>query len=820
MLEVFDLQRLKTAILQNSFDRIETEEINAVNKLQFSMPGDDPKTAFCKHFHYVRFDDGQLYRILTPRKSKADISVKIYDCEHVVATLTDDVLFGQHVVGNMGVYTADVINYVLSKQTVQRWVLAECDFNRQFEYAWENENLLAALFSIPNRFTDPYIWKFDTSVFPWRLSLKRIDPTATPQFYIRAGKNLLSMEETQGGTDICTRLYCLGYGEGVNQLTISDVNNGVPYLLAPQSKINEYGLITRIFVDRRFEDAQSLKERGQAILAELQEPKITRTFEVADLYKLTNDNLDNAELGRITRLTEDDTQTYITGITRNHDIPGDMALTLSTKAVDVASTIADLADRQRIEQVYSQGATQIYAQSVQANATETVKAKLNFYIPAEMRIVNAVKVKINLSPFRSYSRATSGGGSTNVTSSSGGGTTVTSSGGGSTTVTSSSGGGTNATSTSGGGTTVTSSSGGGTTVTSAGGGSGTATAASGGGTNATSTSGGGTTVTSSSGGGTTVTSAGGGGTATAASGGGGTATAASGGGTNATSSNGGGTTSTSTYAGAVSASDQLYTGYSTIGSRTINTGSTGRTTGTPLYDRFDSHTHTYVTMPYNADGGSWGYGWHRHLHIIPSHRHSVTIANHSHTVQIPDHTHSVSLPTHTHSVTLPSHTHSVTIAAHTHSITIANHSHTVQIPDHTHSVTLPSHTHSVTIAAHTHSITIAAHTHSISIPSHTHSVTIAEHTHSITIPNHTHNIEQGIFTFGNPTSAGLYINGVYKAAVEADTEMDITQYLLNNQGKINRGAWHSIEVLPNDKAYITIDMVVQGFIQSRGGNTV
>ena len=735
MLEVFDLQRLKTAILQNSFDRIETEEINAVNKLQFSMPGDDPKTAFCKHFHYVRFDDGQLYRILTPRKSKADISVKIYDCEHVVATLTDDVLFGQHVVGNMGVYTADVINYVLSKQTVQRWVLAECDFNRQFEYAWENENLLAALFSIPNRFTDPYIWKFDTSVFPWRLSLKRIDPTATPQFYIRAGKNLLSMEETQGGTDICTRLYCLGYGEGVNQLTISDVNNGVPYLLAPQSKINEYGLITRIFVDRRFEDAQSLKERGQAILAELQEPKITRTFEVADLYKLTNDNLDNAELGRITRLTEDDTQTYITGITRNHDIPGDMALTLSTKAVDVASTIADLADRQRIEQVYSQGATQIYAQSVQANATETVKAKLNFYIPAEMRIVNAVKVKINLSPFRSYSRATSGGGSTNVTSSSGGGTTVTSSGGGSTTVTSSSGGGTNATSTSGGGTTVTSSSGGGTTVTSAGGG-------------------------------------------------GGTATAASGGGTNATSSNGGGTTSTSTYAGAVSASDQLYTGYSTIGSRTINTGSTGRTTGTPLYDRFDSHTHTYVTMPYNADGGSWGYGWHRHLHIIPSHRHSVTIANHSHTVQIPDHTHSVSLPTHTHSVTLP------------------------------------SHTHSVTIAAHTHSITIAAHTHSISIPSHTHSVTIAEHTHSITIPNHTHNIEQGIFTFGNPTSAGLYINGVYKAAVEADTEMDITQYLLNNQGKINRGAWHSIEVLPNDKAYITIDMVVQGFIQSRGGNTV
>ena len=664
MLEVFDLQRLKTAILQNSFDRIETEEINAVNKLQFSMPGDDPKTAFCKHFHYVQLDGGQLYRILTPRKSKADVTVKIYDCEHVVATLTDDVLFGQHVVGNTGVYTADVIRYVLSKQTVQRWVLDECDFNRQFEYAWENENLLAALFSIPNRFTDPYIWKFDTSVFPWRLSLKKINPAGTPQFYIRAGKNLLSMEEEQGGTDICTRLYCLGYGEGVNQLTIAGANGGVPYLLAPQAKINEYGLITRIFVDRRFEDAQSLKERGQAILAELQEPKITRAFEVADLYKLTSDNLDRAELGRITRLTEDNTNTYITGITRNHDIPGNMSLTLSTKAVDVASTIADLADRQRIEQVYSQGATQIYAQSVQANATETVKARLNFYIPAEMRIVNGVKVKINLSPFRSYSRATSGGGSSSITSSSGGGTTVTSS------------------------------SGGGTTVTSAGGGGGTA--------------------TSSAGGGTTVTS------------------------------------------GANGASQQ-YTGYSAAGGETAYTGYSGRTSGTPYYDRYDSHSHSYIRPPYNATGGSYNYGWHRHWHAINAHSHSITISSHSH---------SVSLPSHTHSATLPSHSHSVTIAAHTHSITIAN------------------------------------------------------HTHSITIPDHTHGIEQGIFNFGNPTAAGLYINGVYKAAVQADTEMDITQYLLNNQGKINRGAWHSIEVLPNDKAYITIDMVVQGFIQSRGGNTV
>ena len=733
MLEVYNLQRLKTAVLQNSFDRIETEEINAVNKFQFSIPGNDPKIAFCKHFHYVRLDDGALYRILTPRKSKEDTEIKIFDCEHVIATLTDDVLFGQHVIGNVGVYTSDVINYILSKQTVQRWVLYECDFNRQFEYAWENENLLAALFSVANRFTSPYMWVFDTSAYPWRLSLKAINPDAPPQFYIRAGRNLLSMEEEEAGVDVCTRLYCLGYGEGVNQLTISDVNGGLPYLTAPQSKIDEYGLISRIFVDRRFEDAQSLKERGQAILSELQEPRLSRAFAVADLYKLTKDDLDRAELGRIACFTEDGTKTYITAIARNHDIPGDMSLTLATKAVDVASTIADLADRQRIEQVYSQGATQIYAQSVQANATSSVVARLNFYIPEEMRIVNAVKLKINLSAFRSYSRATSGGGASTVTSSSGGGSTATSSSGGGATVTSESGGSTRVTSSSGGGTTVTSSSGGGTTVTSS--------------------SGGGTTVASTSGGGSWVTSA---------SGGGDSSTSGWGGGTWET-SEGGGSWYDTTYDAGAGWYDPAET--STVDEWVA--------TNYPHY-----HTFEYR---------------HAHEYSIPDHSHSVYIPDHYHDVYIPDHAHEVYIPDHSHSVTIPNHSHSVTIRDHSHSVTIRDHSHSIELPSHTHSVTIQSHTHSVTIP---------------------------NHTHSVSIPEHTHGIEQGLFTFGHPTRAYLYVDGAYKGELQTNTETDITAYLLNGEGKINRGAWHSVDIRPNDKAYVTIDMMVQGFIQSRGGNTV
>lgn len=628
MIEVFDKARKKVAILENAFSVTEREEINSVSSLSFSLPDTDEKNEYCQPFHYVRYNGGQLYRIMTPAGTRSDTGSIAYECEHVIATLIDDVLFGAHVVGNLGVYTQDSIQYVLDKQTEARWVLGECDFSRQFEYGWENENLLAALFSIPNRFVDPYMWTYDTSGFPWKLHLKRIDEAAPPQFYIRAGKNLLQRDFQRPAQDVCTRLYCLGYGEGVNQLTIADVNGGLPYLQSPQEYIDRYGRISRIWVDRRFEDAASLMERGQAILSELQDPRLSVTVSAADLYQLTAADYDKAEIGRITLLAEDGIKTYITGITRNWDSPGDMQLTLATKPVDVASSIADLADRQRIEQVYSQGATQLYGQSVQANATPDIGAVLNFWIPDEMRIINKVLAKITLDRFRSYSRSTSGGGATTSTSSSGGGGTSTSS------------------------------------------------------------SGGGTYSSTAVDGGSTQTS---------------------------------GSSSRDT-----TGSGEVYVGGTVSGVRTTYS---------------DSYASTGT-----AEG------------------HSHTMRNHAHSF-------------------------SGTSSSHTHGM---------------------SHTHRVSIPSHSHSFSVGAHTHSVSIPA---------HTHSVSIPAHTHGIEQGIFEFGGASGATIWVNGKEKGAMGTDHDVDLTEWLLNEDGKIDRGRWHKVEVVPDDLAYVTIDIYIQGFVQSRGGST-
>lgn len=151
----------------------------------FSLPYGDSKNEYCKPFYYVRPDGGELYRIMPETLSVSESGGISYQCEHVLATLIDNVLFGYHVVGNLGVYTADVIRYILDHQLVKNWVLDECDFRNQFEYGWEQESLLSALFSVLSPLSSPMIVT-DTTVYPWRLSLKKLVTTGRPEMYVGA----------------------------------------------------------------------------------------------------------------------------------------------------------------------------------------------------------------------------------------------------------------------------------------------------------------------------------------------------------------------------------------------------------------------------------------------------------------------------------------------------------------------------------------------------------------------------------------------------------------------------------------------------------
>lgn len=111
------------------------------------------------------------------------------------------------------------------------------------------------------------------------------------------------------------------------------------------------------------------------------------------------------------------------------------------------------------------------------------------------------------------------------------------------------------------------------------------------------------------------------------------------------------------------------------------------------------------------------------------------------------------------------------------------------------------------------------HDHKIDLPPHNHSFEVPNHTHEINLPNHTHELEFGIFEGPKATAVVIKVDGNEVPITSPSVQnVDLVPYLAKDaDGKILRGTWHEIEISPNSLSRIVASVVVQLFVQSRGG---
>lgn len=435
--QIFDRNMKRLAFLDNAVSVSYSLEINSLWTATFTLPADDDKNIYCAPLNFVEIFDGDeridLFRIIGEDLERSDGATRFYNCEHVLATLLSDVLFQYHQYGGGGIKTADVLNYVLARQTTRNWVLGACDFRRYFEYNWENSTLLAALFAVPECFDTEYMWQWDTTVYPWTISL--VAPPDALKSEIRYAKNMTSIVKTVDASSIANRIYALGYGEGVNQLTIASVNNGVPYVEDAIS-IQQYGLCSSILVDSRYEVAENLKGYAEQMLAELKEPYVSYEIGAIDLHRLTGDAFSKFRPGEIVRVVDEadgvNLRTRIVSVEKGdaQGDPGNISVTIANKTKDIAGSISDLQNRALIGETYAQGATNQQIYNFTDNADATHPATLKLYISDSVVRINKMLLNIQFEAFRAYEKAIGGGGGQTT---SGGGGQTTSSGGGSTT---------------------------------------------------------------------------------------------------------------------------------------------------------------------------------------------------------------------------------------------------------------------------------------------------------------------------------------------------------------------------------------------------
>lgn len=590
-IQVYDINMNRVAILQNAYKIGYIKETNNLWTCSFSLPLNDPKRLEVKPKRFIELYDHDKYIgkfIVNPKKTvknESDQSIT-YNCEHVWSTLHSDVLFRYHQLTNWT--TKDVLQYLINQQETKHWKLGTVEFTRYFHYAWENEDsLLNALVSVPKPFNESYLWTWDDTKYPFTLNLVRA--TDEKVDVIRYGKNLKGIEKDEDPTGLITRIYPLGYGEGVNQLGIESVNNGVPYLQAEQSIINQYGIHKRIWADRRFEDAESLKASGGGLLEQYKKPITTVSvdcidYELIDPYKLVK-----YDISKIVGVYDQDTDTNddlrIMKITKS-DIYGDpsnIQFEIGNVRDDIGTTITDLQKKQLVNDTYSQGSTNIDSRDFQDNCDPDHPAVIRFQIPNDVKNVNELLLTFETLRFRAYERAIKGGGAV---------------------VASTSAGGANVGSTSSGGATVGSTSSGGATVGST----------SSGGANVSSTSAGGGTVKASSGGGDHVHKM----------------------------FHGGGVVP------AEPTTIGLYTAFSDPG-RNTSASFYAKGMGTSFYTHGSSGDHTHdISLPDHSH--SINIPNHSHNISIPDHSHNISIPNHTHDISIPNHMHDITLPDHTHEI--------------------------------------------------------------------------------------------------------------------------------------------------------------------------
>ncbi len=266
--------------------------------------------------------------------------------------------------------------------------------------------------------------------------------------------------------DVMTRIYPLGYGEGVNQLTIKSVNNGLPYIDAPGFVRELHDGFDYIWVDRRFEDAQSLYASANSMLLKACMPKVTYEIDAIDYELIDPYKIEKYETGKLVRLYDEDFNIAVDlrvmdrpkgDVTGN---PLDVKLVLENRVTDLGTIQADIEKRQRVNEVYSQGTTNIDSRDFQDNCDPEHPAIIRFQIPNDVKNVNELLLTFEILRFRAYERAIKGGGAV-VGSTSAGGSTVGSTSSGGANVSSTSSGGATVSSTGSGGGTVKTSSGGG-----------------------------------------------------------------------------------------------------------------------------------------------------------------------------------------------------------------------------------------------------------------------------------------------------------------------------------------------------------------------
>lgn len=433
MIELYDSALQLIGPADNAIRISYEDKLNEICTARLILPSQDPVTEkITVPGSFARLYDGETdkgFYVFSSivEDAHAPRGTITYELQSAEATLTRKMLPGWHELGGTGMSTRQVITYILGYQDPVRWVLGECDFEDYYQYNFEDVTLLEAIMSLGEVLVEDHRFVFDATVTPWTLHLKRASTQASRSLVYK--RNMTSIKRSVDGR-VVTRLYGRGYGEGDNQLTIASVNGGLDYIEDAEATAARGERWEGVHVDTRQTDPATLKARMERILAAGKTPTVSYEAECLDLYEATGESWDDAQVGdRVLVLDEALGAPVTVRVTcrAKNDVDGEngsVNLTLDNSVADTAEELNEILDKIGVQELYAQGATNMYSMQISDNADAEHPLMMRFYVPGNVLRINSCLIYWQLENFRTYATLAAAGGGTNRTSASGGGATV------------------------------------------------------------------------------------------------------------------------------------------------------------------------------------------------------------------------------------------------------------------------------------------------------------------------------------------------------------------------------------------------------------
>ena len=438
------------AYLENAYEIEYTQALDTVSTCSIRLPADDPKAKYLDPNNLIEIEDNGesvgLFWIEQIIKVKEANSI-YYNVigYHAINSLSRILLFGLH--QYTGLPVSETIQALLETEAEHGgrkqvdWDFGGSDYDNVIYYSFENVSVYSALQSITKNWKEPNMWVYDTSVYPFKVSLRRMSNEITSRLH--SGYNLLELSVEDEYLAMANRYYALGSGEGVNQVNLlyaKDLESETEaqnehYYVENAGSIEKYGLRESILVDRSITEPSLLLLAANEKLDYYSRLDPIIKVRAADVWEETCQPIDHFVPGQVCRIIEPEldydepwriirrTKPDLTGK------PGDVELILGRMYNTIANAIDKVYNRDQEEKRTSQGATNIWTQSFGDNADADHPIEFVFRLPDDLLNVNKCVLDWTVSHFRTYSKGalgggggTSGSGTLRTTKAGGGGT--------------------------------------------------------------------------------------------------------------------------------------------------------------------------------------------------------------------------------------------------------------------------------------------------------------------------------------------------------------------------------------------------------------